>query len=182
MLFNALMAGMDDETFWERQQRAWKEGHLRWMDVDVTPIYRLLGGKTERRKYFSLIGHFRDPVKFLKYPGRSFMHKGSVVGKTVYAALIGQDWRGRQFTTFNELVGCDDKKKLAGQTVGWKFGGAEPIGYTQLPSYIINQGRGYTPIQVQNLMAWTMGEIDAFDAITKSMGLMTATTYPEEKK
>ena len=38
------------------------------------------------------------------------------------------------------------------------------------------------PIQVQNAIAWLTGEIDAFDAITKSTGLMTSTTYPGKKK
>jgi hypothetical protein len=41
--------------------------------------------------------------------------------------------------------------------------------------------RSAMPIPVQNILAFIAGEMDAFDATTKSAGLMTATTYPEKK-
>ncbi len=200
ILFNLLMAGLDDEDFFERYKNQWDEGHLRWLEADITPIYRALGGDDDKRKYFSLLGHFRDPLKFIVHPFVSAKHKSSILGRMVFEAGTGTDWAGRNFTTFTELIGVDDKGryttsrrgkfkrgqkkggKLAGQTVAWRFGGGGPIHYTQIPSYLLHEARGATPIQTQNLMAWLAGEMDGFDAVTKGLGLMTATSRPKEKK
>ena len=200
ILFNLLVAGLDDEDFFERYKNQWDEGHLRWLEVDITPIYRALEGEDDKRKYFSLIGHFRDPLKFILHPFVSAKHKSSILGRMVFEAGTGTNWQGKKFTTFAELIGVDDKGRykiskrgsfrrgqkkggrLAGQTVAWKFGGAGPIQHTQIPSYLLHETRGAMPIQVQNLMAWLAGEMDGFDAITKGLGLMTATSRPKEKK
>ena len=200
ILFNLLLSFFDDKTFWKRYQEAWRAGNLRWLDVDITPIYRALGGKDGKRKYFSLIGHFRDPVKFAVRPFRSAKHKGSVLSRIAVEALTGTDWAGRPFTSFSELLGVDDKGvykttrpghykkgqpkggKYKGRlvTTPWERGGA--ISWGQLPSYLVYELRGAAPIQVQEAISWLAGEIDGFDAITKSLGLMTHTTYPKEEK
>jgi hypothetical protein len=49
---------------------------------------------------------------------------------------------------------------------------------SQIPSYLISQGRGVTPIQVQNAIGWAVGEINWFDAISKGAGFYTSSTYP----
>ena len=182
VLFNLLMSAFDDEEFVERYRRAWKEGHLRWLDVDITPIYKALGGKTDSRKYFSLIGHFRDPVKFVSRPGRSLKHKGSVVSRMVFDFASGQDWAGRQYTTIGELLGISEEGKLQGRLVKWGRGKAQILEPEQLPSWFIYEGRQMMPIPIQNIAAFIAGEAEAFDAITKSMGLMTSTTYPEKDR
>ncbi len=185
-------------------RRQWEEGNLRWLDVDITPLAKAAGAKVERRqrKYFSVLGHFRDPVKFVVHPVKSAKHKSSVLGSFVLEALTGTDWAGRGFTTFSEILGIDDKgtykrsgKKsdgstyeegdpkggqLAGQTVSWGNRGA--LEYSQIPSFMLAQGKGVLPIQIQNLIGFLAGEMDGFDAVTKSMGLMTATTYPDKEK
>lgn len=200
VLFNMFMAAFDDEDFWDRYKKSWDEGKLRWLEADITPIYRALGGDDERRKYFSVLGHFRDPIKFLTHPGRSAKHKGSVISGIVLEALEGSDWAGRGFTSYDELLGIDDKGvykttrkghykagdpkggKLAGETVAFRFGGKGALSWSQLPSFLLNQARGVTPIQMQNAMGWLTGEVDGFDAITKSLGLMTSTTYVDDEE
>lgn len=195
-LLNLALAGFDDDEFLKRYKRAWEQGNLRWLDVDVTPLYRRLGGTDEKRKWFSLIGHFRDPLKFIVHPIRSAKHKSSVLGAFVSDAATGTDWAGRPFTTFAELVGLDDKGqykttvkgrhvkgdpkggKLKGSLVRPTRGGGGPLEYGQVPSYLLARARSTTPIPIQNGIAYFAGEIDGFDAITKSMGLMTSTTYP----
>lgn len=198
VLWNAIMAGFDDEEdFWSMYQKAWDQGGLRWTSMDITPIYRGLGGDSEKRKWFSFLGHFRDPIKFIIHPAQSAKHKSSILAGAVLEALEGTDWKGQTFTTFDELLGIDDKGlykttrkgkyekgdpkggKLAGQTVAWKFGGGA-IDPEQVPSFLLNQARGLTPIQVQNLIAWLYGEIDGFDAMSKSLGLTTQTSYPKQ--
>ncbi len=204
VIWQLLMALMDDEEdFWSMYRRQWREGNLRWLDVDVTPLAKAAGFKIGRgqRKYFSVLGHFRDPVKFIAHPVKSAKHKSSVLGGFVLEALTGTDWAGRGFTTFSELLGIDDKGtyersgkrsdgstyeegdpkggQLAGQTVSWGNRGA--LEYSQMPSFLISQGKGTSPIQMQNLIGFLAGEMDGFDAVTKSVGLMTATTYPDKE-
>lgn len=196
-LFNLMLAALDDKDFLQRYKRAWKEGNLRWLEIDVTPIHRRLGGTSEKRKYFSFIGHFRDPLKFVLHPIRSAKHKGSVLSRFVLDAVFGTDWSGRPFTTFAELIGLDDKgeytrtvrgKYEKGQPKGGKLKGAlvrkarggRPLEYGQYPSFLLYQARSSLPIPMQQGMGWLAGELDGFDALTKSVGMMTSTTYPPQ--
>jgi hypothetical protein len=181
ILFNLLLSAFDDDDFAERYRKAWETGRLRWLDIDITPIYKAMGGADDKRKYFSLLGHFRDPVKFVVHPFISMKHKGSVVSRIMLDMMIGQDWAGRQFTTIGELLGITEDGKNAGRLVKYSRSGAKPIEPSQVPSYALYQVRSAMPIPMQNLIAFLGGELDAFDAITKSLGLMTATTYPERK-
>jgi hypothetical protein len=193
---NILMAAFDDDDFEKRYKKAWKAGHHRWLDIDITPVYKMFGGKTEAKKYFSLFGHFRDPLKFMVHPIRSLHHKGSVVYGTFHEAMSGVDWKGQRFTTLSELIGVDDKGvyltttkthkagdpkggKLAGKLV--TYGAKGPISLGQMPSYIASQLIGVQPIQVQNLIAMLTGEVAAFDGIARSLGMHTGTTYPTAK-
>ncbi len=179
---NLMLSGFDDEDFKERYKKAWEEGRLRWLDVDITPIYRAAGGDDDKRKYFSLIGHFRDPVKFVARPGLSIKHKTSVFGRLMWDYGTGQDWAGREFTSIGDLLGISDEKKLKGRLVKWSRGKASPVEWQQAPSFLAYEARSSMPIQVQNTIAYLGGELDAFDAITKSLGLMTATTFPEKDR
>ena len=91
-----------------------------------------------------------------------------------YDLFTQEDWAGRGFTKFSDLL-------RTGETVKWH---AE-TGFTEwswLPSYIINQFIGSTPIPIGNLIAWMSGEMEGFEAIGNSIGLGVRTTYKEEKK
>jgi len=200
VVFNYLMAAFDDDDFVERYKKAWDAGWLRWLDVDITPLYKAMGG-TGKRKYFSILGHFKDPIKFIVHPIRSAKHKSSVFARMILSDLpTGEDWRGREFTSFSELIGMDDKGeykttrkgkykkgdpkggKLKGSLTKFSIGGGGPVEYGQVPSYLLYELRSAQPIQVQNALAFLAGEIDGFDAISKSLGLMTGSTREEEKK
>ena len=153
--------------------------------MDITPLYKAFGGKTEQRKYFSILGHFRDPLKFILHPIRSAHHKGSVVYKFFHEALVGTDWAGRKFTTIMEATGfdpADKKKKKKGKTVSWSFKGGGPLKYEQIPSFMVSQIKGWMPIQIQNLLNWVAGEMEGWDALLKSLGAMVATTHEKKKK
>lgn len=182
ILFNLLLSAFDDDDFAERYKKAWETGRLRWLDIDITPIFRAMGGDDDKRKYFSLLGHFRDPVKFTVHPIVSAKHKGSVVSRVMMDMMIGEDWAGRKFTTIGELTGITEDGKNSGRLVKYGRGGARPIEPSQIPSYVLYEVRSAMPIPIQNIIAFLGGELDAFDAITKSAGLMTATTYPERKR
>ena len=208
-MFNLLMAAVDDDDettdgtlsrLMRNYRRMWKEGKLRILEVDITPIYNALGGDSGARKYFSVAGHFRDPVKFVLHPVQSAKHKGSTFTRIVSDSLTGTDWADRPFTSWDELLGVDDKGiyrtsgegrypgdpkggKLAGQTVSWSSTANDGVvTASTVPSFVLNQARGIMPIPVQNLLAYFNGEMDGFDAITKSMGLMVSTTRTAEEE
>ena len=195
IVLQMMLAGLDDKDFLWRLQRAWKEGKLRWLDLDITPLYRALGGTDEKRKYFSLLGHFRDPLKFIVRPGPSAKHKSSVLGRFDLDFATGTDWLGRPFTTLSELLGIDDKGvykthrdgewdvgdpkggKLKGRLVR-KSGRMHVVEYEQLPSYVLYEARSSMPIPVQAALSALAGEIDGFDAVLRSAGAHEFTTYP----
>ena len=206
-LSNMLMSAFDEddeqakgtiEKFFRNYKRAWKEGNLKATKVDVTPIYKLFGGDTERRKYFSILGHFTDPMKFILHPIKSAKHKGSVLFNFFYDAVTGTDWAGRRFTTLPELIGQDKDKglyktsrtgkykkgdpkfgKLKGKTVTFDYK-RHPLTYEQTPSYLVNKLKGVQPVQVQNGISWMMGEMEGFDALANSLGLGITSTYGDD--
>ena len=171
-LMNFVSAGGDIDEMKSRYREAWKAGNMNWAKMDVTPIYQAFGGKPATRKYFSIIGHFSDPAKFIIEPARSLKYKQSVVSGSFYEAMSGTDWKGAKFTTLKELM--DE-----GTTVKW--GTSSSIDWEQFPSYALSQIIGWQPIQLQNFIGYTTGEIDGFDALTRSMGLTTSTTYPRKE-
>jgi hypothetical protein len=168
VLANLLMVGGNIDDLIENYKKAWKTGKFRWLDVDVTNIYKLFGGETQEHKYFSILGHFKDVLKFSRHPIKSLQHKGSVVYRIFHEALVGTNYAGQQFTTYKELL--ENKETV-------KFGSSSPIEFGQVPSYLISQIKGTQPVQIQNLINWMLGEMEGFDAMGNSLGLGVATTY-----
>ena len=199
VLSNFLLAGGDWDDFAENYSTAWEAGNLRWMATDITPIYKLFGSDTKERHYFTPIGHFKDVFKFIRYPFRSMIGKGSVLGRMFLSAALGQDWAGRRYTEFSELLGIDDKGiyktsrkgkytkgdpkggKLAGSTVTWG-GRSGPVGPSQLPSYALSSARGVLPVQFQNFISFISGEMNGISAILNSLGFGVTQTYNLGKK
>ena len=247
VLLNLMMATMDEDDdeakgllqrFMRNYRNAWgvdKDGNLitkvsgrqpwkrlLWTAVDITPIYKATGGKKDVRKYFSVLGHFMDVLKFAIDPLRSAHHKSSIISGMIFESLSGEDWAGRSFTTVDELLGVDDKGiyqktvkphkkgdpvynekgyytgkeykttvteekaykkgdpkggKDKGKLVKWNFGGGKPVSYETIPSYTLSQVKGSQPVQLQNFIAWHIGEMEAFDAILNSAGVGVKTTY-----
>jgi len=173
ILSNLLLSAWDDETFWSRYQKAWKAGNLKWMDIDVTPIYRGLGGEDGKRKYFNFLGHFRDPAKFTVDPWRAAKGKGSVLTRMALDAITGEDWRGRKFTSIGDLF-------RKGEVVKWEAFGGGPLEWEQTPSFLLWQAKQATPIQMQSMIDWQLGYIDGWDGWAKSLGFMVSAT--REKK
>ena len=173
VLANFALAGGDVEEMERRFKRAWKEGKFRWLMIDVTPIYRAFGGTKPDRKYFSFVGHFQDPLKFIAHPIISAKHKGSVISRIAAEAWTGSDWAGRRFTTLGELM-------TTGQTVHWEKGKGLEI--EQFPSFVLHELLAVQPIQLQQLIGWLSGELDGFDALFNSLGFGVRTTYQKRTK
>ncbi len=176
VIANLLVAALDDEeTFFSMYKKAWNSGKLNWLDVDITPFFRMFGGQTPGRKYISIIGHFKDPLKFITQPPKSAKAKMSMLARIGWEMGDGEDWRGRVFTSFGELM-------ASGKASQFKAFGGGPIGWEQVPSFIIKQAEQSTPVAVQALINRMRGEIDTFDMVTRSLGSPTFTASPKKPK
>ena len=202
MLGNLMMSMLapiagDEEDPIKRLRHAWDEDwkRLQWTGVDITPVYKLVqratGGQDDgRRRYFSLIGHFKDPIRWMIDPGRSLIHKGSPISRVFLEAIEGQDWKGDGFTNFEELLGIDEagyyKSDGPGRKAGDPKGGqlrgkltsrtkdSGFIQYDQIPSYLLSQMKGSTPVQVQEFIAVMEGQRTWFDGINRMAGMHMA--------
>lgn len=138
VLLNLLMAAIHDdddealpyvERVISRYKKALKDPKkLNWLKVDVTPVYDKFYDQDnqykENRKYFNLAGHFFDLWKFISSPSQAAKAKTSVIARTGEEFFTGTNWQGRRFTTFNELMGTDDKGRylLSKKNPDWKEG------------------------------------------------------------
>jgi len=95
--------------------------------------------------------------------------------------MTGQDWAGRQFTTFPELLGVTEEGKYRGQTVRWAQGRAQALEPVQIPSWLAYEARQMTPVQVQSFLGWLAGEYDGFDAIARGLGVYMRSKRFKEK-
>jgi hypothetical protein len=173
---NYALAGGDLDEMERRFKRALREGprKLRYLSIDITPIYKAFGGTSPERKYFSFVGHFQDPVKFITRTGASAKHKGSMVGKLAVEGIEGSDWAGRRFTTLEDLL-------RTGETVKWDRGSG-PIEIEEFPSFFLHAVMQSVPIQMDQLIGWMSGETEGFDALGNSLGLGVRSTYTRKKK
>jgi len=183
-VMNLLLAALDEEEdevgkklsyadrVKRRYEKAWKKGYMRWLEADISPVYWATGGEEEKRSYFRLAGHFLDIAKFTSAPFTSLHHKGSPTYRIAHEALTGSDWRGRNFTTWDELIGLGMEAGKRGQLTKYSTGERGPIQWDQIPSYTLAQMRQVQPILVQNALSWLSGEADGFAAASKSAGIM----------
>ncbi len=191
----------DENGYWdevtEKYKRAFENPErLNWLSVDVTFLADMMKGpesdsEDDLNKYFSVLGHFYDPVKFILAPFQSLKNKGSVLVKIGAEAYQGENWQGKRFTSFDELLGTDNKGvyksssekygyrvgdpkggKNKGQLTRWRqTGDYGALKYEEIPSFILSTIRGTTPVPVQNGLAFALGEISAFDAISHGVGI-----------
>jgi hypothetical protein len=193
---NMLMYGLskatgedDDDDYTDKMVRAWRQnpGRFLWLDVDVTPLYRMLGGKEKNPRYITVLGHFKDPLKWVFEPAGSIKAKGSAITRIIYEAFTGSDWKGDGFTTLSELLGVDEageyKSSGPGHRKGDPKGGqykwkttkrgvaGETIGWSTLPSYLIHEVASAMPIQVQNTLGWLNGSAAGFESLGRGLGI-----------
>jgi hypothetical protein len=209
MLWNFMMAGFDWDEFLEDIKEAsaaggesWHDGvhKLYWTDMNMRPLAALMnkhfgekGVQTGSDKYFSLMGHFRDPLKWGvatftggKGPVSVAKGKASPIMRTAIDALSGSDWAGRQYTNISDLTGVsmfghEPDPELRGKFVSWAPGGGEAITPQNLPSFIAERVRSVSPIQLEASMRFLQGEIDTFDWMGKMVGMAVHRTYPPQE-
>lgn len=170
---NLLMSAFDDKSFLERYKLAWEAGKFRWLDVDITPLAEALGAAPGKRRYFGIFGQFTDGLNWILHTAATIDHKASPLANILVEALEGTDWKQDPFTTWQELSGLAAGGRLEGKlTKPAKSRG--PIEWSQTPSFIMHQALSKLPIFAQNLVGYVTGQMDGFDALTKGVGLRTA--------
>ena len=210
LMFNFLMAGFDWDQFVENTEDALKAGEDTvsgglhkgyWMDMNMTPFANQLNqwfgdsaAQAGSDKYFSWIGHFRDPIKWsmsLLPGGKGVMEpvkgKMSPLARTISSLFTGEDWAGKQYTHLDAALGQagwrdgDPAGKQAGKLNAFlPFSERGKIGSSQLPSFILERIISSAPIQLEALASFIRGEDDGFMAIGKILGLKIHQTYPDD--
>lgn len=185
----------EDEPIVEKLRQAfmddWTKFHF--LDADITPIYNLIMGDAGdgRRRWFSVLGHFKDPLKWVANPPKSARGKASPLVRWFLEFFSGSDWKDDPFTTIDELFGMDDngyyKQDGPGHRAGDPKGGKHawkltkrfadygdqggPLRLSQVPSFVLAQAVGSLPVQAQELLYGISGERDIFDVLARSVGM-----------
>ena len=209
MLITALLAGIDDERDFadmyadagfpgSEREDAPKWWKLYWTGVDI--------GKRndEKQKVFaSVFGHFLDPFKWIteifgKGWGSPIEKKGSVAARALYEFGVGKNWRGQRYTSWEELVGTDDKGvykrrtllsdgtvknagdpkggQLTGQLAAW----SDRTGFLrpgETPSWVLDQFTKPLPIQMKTMFDVAQGAKAGQDWLLEALGFKLHTHY-----
>jgi hypothetical protein len=169
---NFVMAGGNADDMMDNYEKAWEAGNLKWLQMNITPLYKMFGGETSNTKYYQLIGHMLDPVKALVTPFQFIRNKASVPSKLLIEAVTGADWQGKSFATVGELY---DKGKLT------RFGPGKAVKWDTLPAYALSQMIGIQPIPFQNFINYAVGQTEGFDAIANTLGVGVTTGYTKRR-
>ncbi len=171
----AMFGNDDDEAPWEmwaEQMSTWDTfRRLRWLDVDVTPVYRAVGAKVPagERRTLSVFRHFKDPLKICEMD-RLIKAKASPVARIMTAYMTGSDYRGRPYTNPVELAETGRLVKKS------QHQDTENI-WARALSTSIAMVRDMQPVQVGYLLKALAGEDDPISAGLGSMGMHMATAY-----
>jgi hypothetical protein len=173
LLMNLLMAGLDDEDSIERFKKAWGNGGLKALSIDVTPAYKLFGGKKEVSKYISVAGHYEDMLKFVSHPWRSAYHKSGILTKPVLNALRGENWQGKPYSGVTEIpehgfASWDNSK------TGWPVLLAPSTALAWFGESIKHSG---LPITAENLLGFLQGNSEGWDTFWNVAGIQNSTSY-----
>ncbi|MBU2552267.1 MAG: hypothetical protein KKB20_27900, partial [Proteobacteria bacterium] len=159
-----LLIGWDEpEEFYKEQMLSGRFRKLRWTEMDITGLYRLLGIDTGgERMTFSLGGHFFDPLKMLD-PFSLAKGKASPIMRAAGALFTGSDWAERPFTGVAELA-------TTGKTIKQSPYDEKEGELNRLPSTLVNQIVNMQPIQVGHFIKYLQGEEDGLSGLLRSAG------------
>jgi hypothetical protein len=193
VVWNALMAGLDDEeTLKSMYGKAWESGNFNWAKADVTMLSKWFDGlfgqskkkHPDARTYFSIIGHFLDPWKWLRAYDDDIVGpikaKLSPVMRIAEGAKTGKDWKGMSFTG-SGLLNDKEKTLLKGHLHEWKFAD-RGVGMDELPSWFLSSALDQMPIFANSAADTVFGQQTAFHLFSDLLGAHVTETYPKSKK
>ena len=168
VLSNLALAGIEGLSWEEMVERFWEAWQadprkLRFMEVDMTWIYKIMGllDDPNEKRYFNLVGHFKDPLKWILDPGRSIQHKGGPLGSAVGAAMRGRSWNDQRFSSFLEW-------RATGRRTQWDDDAQ--VFWQYFPAWAAEEILGAIPIPMQAALDFATGQINALDMVMTAAG------------
>jgi len=136
--------------------------------------------KPQDRKYFSIAGHFLDPVKYsdiLMGEPKILQYKMSIAARLTFDWLFNENWRGKRFKNLAEIpMGVKefaeylDPDTYVTYTPEKRRGTFLKTHFTW-PAFLIHSMIGGSPIAFQNLLACISGEQDVLSGILNTLGI-----------
>ena len=137
--------------------------------------------KPQDRKYFSVAGHFLDPIKYLiDIPfgePKILQYKASIVARLVHDWLFGENWRGKRFKNLAEIpMGVKEFAEYLDPDTYVTYAPEKRRGpfleknFT-VPAIFMHSVIGSSPIAFQNLLACISGEQDVLSGILNTLGI-----------
>lgn len=177
---NILLAGGDIDEAWDRYTAGIEKDWKNIASIDITALWGLFGMKSQDRKYFSVVGHFLDPIKFMAIPlgePKILQYKASILMRLISDWLFNENWRGKRFknvgeipsgvTEFAEFLDPDTYVTYAPER---KRGGILENNFS-FPAFFIHSAIGSSPIAFQNLLATLSGEQDWLTGVSNTLGI-----------
>ncbi len=190
-MMNVLMAGGDPEEAYKRWRKGVNKDWKNVASVDITPLWGLFGQKVQDRRYFSVAGHFLDPIKYsdvLLGEPKILQYKASIIARLVTDWLFNENWRGKRFknlgeiptgvTEFTDYLDPDTYVTYRPETKRGKF----LTQHLSFPAFFIHSVIGSSPIAFQNLMAAISGEQDVMSSIFNTLGIRQPRTKKKRRR
>jgi endonuclease YncB( thermonuclease family) len=174
LLGNMFAAHMDPEDdFMTNLHDAWSAGNLKWLDVNVTPAYKLFGAYDGKDKYLNVLRQFKDPIKWAtQAPWVSMYHKMGVAAKTTTNFAKGTNWRGQHYTPLDQMW---KEKRLAKKD--FKRKGKLGVPFQSMTSFLLSEMRGTVPIPARAMWNAMGGAEAAMDSTMELAGFGVATDF-----
>ena len=182
----------DPEEAFNRILRNYKVTNLKelvklpFMQIDMTPVYTFFGGDARVRKYYSLLGHLQDPVKWGVHIPRSVRGKMSPLSSMALDILTQTNWQNKRFKTLGEFIEGFEAMDLGtwGTTTHDR---SHNVSTTwMMPVIVAHELYKLIPIMgqasIQGSINGLAGEKSAWDEVMNSAGVHVTTIKPEKRK
>jgi hypothetical protein len=167
---NLLMAGIDDETVWQRLRKAKRRKGFKMFMTDISPMIHMLGGDKGTDHYLNQTGHFLDIPKIATNPAGMLYNKSGSLLKPTLDIMSGTRYDKKRPTSIGDI----GKKGL----YTWDTNRRGPLGLDELPAYMIYQTSQVLPIQLRNQWEVFNGERNLITGAGASfLGLDIKQTY-----
>lgn len=180
-MMNMLLAGGDVEEAWKQYKEGVEEDWKNIAAVDITGLWHLFGMEPQNRKYFSIAGHFLDPIKYMTDlpfgEPKILQYKMSIVARLTFDWLFNENWRGKRFKNLTEIpTGVREFAEYLDPDTYVTYAPEKRRGtffetHFTWPAFIIHSIIGGSPIAFQNFLACISGEQDGLSGILNTLGI-----------
>lgn len=174
---NLVLNGFHPDEIWKGVKDDVSKGKLPLSEVNVTNIAKVLGTYRGRKVHWELMGHFKDPSKWI---GAAFVDfsrpakaKGSIMFRYLYDAMSGTDWKGAGYNDWEQMLKTG---KLT------SFRAKKRLGPLNLPAYTASETINSLPIFLQEaLKTWT-GDSTWTTAAARAIGIPVSEEFDKNAR